>query len=492
MSKEIKSKAEHRSVDGEVVTAEIDKKIQRGREFSAQKAEGANSDDFAFEDERQTLQDPDSILKDVDPNKTLIEDAPQKKFFKRHSKSIIVLSLFALLLAVIWYSRPSLDWQVEKINDLQQEVAYLQEQNQLIQEQLQEQSVAQQELIDNKISEAMQNNDQQGLVDETKLQEVKAELQAQLQNLQSKLANVTASAGEDISSALSEFNSQAESLMPETTAQLKVLEETVQTQFGQFAKELDTLLAFKDKQEAESLAAQSEVEVKEESQPQLAMPSPLNSMRIQQWIIEINTQWMLNDHFKEIRGQLLALEQAASLSDFQYTSQLARLIGQDLSYIQQFETQQLDEAVLKTQNLKEAIVQLQLDNLPNQATVNSGQGGQVEQSQGDTNNLLDKFGQLFSVKKRDEEASFGQVNKLLLNDVLKQRLALLVDRLEWGVSTRSESIIQQSTQDFKDFIKAYYPNNISEFNDLLNPFNNLQFNLKQPLNITRLDQEIER
>ncbi len=484
MSKRIKPNAEHRIVDGDIISSDIDEKIKRGKEFSEQKAAQETTqllDETDLLDEATTINDPDSILNDVDPNETIAEAAKKPRFFKRHISGILWLSLFIVVIAVLFLTRPDTDWQVQKINELQNQVASLKQQNQSfqtqVQEQFQEQMASNRELIAEQVKEVLANTENQPAVTQEEIDQLKQTLAEQIDGLHQQLQALSGAAGEDLNQALAELSAKAATLTPQATEKLNELEASLQQKMNEFSSQLSDLFAFKEEQTV--LSKQPSV---------LKVDAPLSSLQIQQWIIEINTQWVLNGRIAETRQQLFALEQAASLSDFVYTTQLARLIGQDLGYLQQVQKQASDNALPQTTELKQAIARLTVSEVespsPEAPQNSTAEAGAFDQ-------LLMHFNRLITLKKRESDTDVAEVNAILLNDVMKQRLALLVDRLEWGMSTQSKELVLQAVDDIKQFISQHYTNQFSVFNGLLEPFVNIEFVAKQPLAITRLDQSLE-
>ena len=105
--------------------------------------------------------------------------------------------------------------------------------------------------------------------------------------------------------------------------------------------------------------------------------------------------------------------------------------------------------------------------------------------------LIERFSQLITVKKRDEDSEITAVNRLLVNDVMKQRLALMVDRLEWGLETHSKQIVMQAVKDIKSYIQQNFPMSSAEFNGLLEPFVYFKFMSRRNLSIVKLDQAVQ-
>ena len=111
MSKRITPNAEHRIVEGDIVTDGIDEKIKRGRAFSEEKAKEHHVDDveLAADKPLEETNDPESLLKDVDPNAKISEVPSKPSFMKRHLSSIMWLLLFSAVITVLFVTRPDSD-----------------------------------------------------------------------------------------------------------------------------------------------------------------------------------------------------------------------------------------------------------------------------------------------------------------------------------------------------------------------------------------------
>ena len=494
MSKRIKPNAEHRIVDGEIISGSIDEKIERGKAYSQEKQQKMDSGDDSL------LNDDDvNIIGDgIDPQAPISEgidlkedtkDSPKSsKFFTKYRGYVLWLLLFLMVAAVLFFTRPNMDWQVQKINDLQSELAQLKQDNIDLNLRIQKQETDMEQLINAQIAKAVADlsleskENSSSLISQTDLSALEQQVQQQIALLQEKLTSLSGNAASQASQALSQLNEMAndaqDNLEPthEQIEALKNIEAKLQAQINGFGDKLAELFAFK-----------SEQEVLIKQPPLLKLDMPLDSLQIQQWIVEVNTQWILNGRTDETTQQLLALEQAVSLSDFKYTTQLARLIGQDLGYLKQLEDAQLNNPLPDTNALKAAINGLTADNI---AQIDSANINAKPESEG-LNALLERFSQMITVKKRsDDDAT--DVDGLLMNDVLNQRLALLVNRLDWGLQTQSVNAVKQSSNDIKQFIQRHYAKEFSEFNLLLEPFENIEFASKRTLSIMQLDEAIEK
>lgn len=487
MSKRIKPNAEHRIVDGEIITDSIDEKIQRGREYSKEKANKSHSDSPSSSADVNDLGD------DVDPKASIsdgldLPGQPNEKeagFIAKYKSYIVWTLLFIIVILALFITRPNMDWQIERINDLQSELSQLRQENNALEFRLQKQEETLVERIQGEVNQTLSKDENKPIVTQADLATLKAHTQKQLTELQEKLAGLNVQAGQQVEQALTQINDMVQNAQHNfqpTEQQLKALnelEQKLQSQVNELTDQLTVLFEFKTEQQG--LTKQP---------PVLKLDMPLDSLQIQQWIVEINTQWLLNGRVNETEQKLLALEQAASLSNFVYTTQLARLIGKDLGYLKQVQDESLKNPLPDTQAIKEVIKKLTEKNMAAPVVHSVNNKIDVAEESNSLNGLLSKISQMITVKKRSEEGMSSEVDSLLMSDVLLQRLRLLVDRLDWGLQTHSEQTVKQAVADIKQFIQRYYSKEFSEFNLLLEPFDSIQFPRKNSLAVTRLDEAV--
>jgi len=494
MSKRIKPNVEHRIVDGEIIAGSIDEKILRGQTFSQEKAQEhtpensvtltmpADMSNEAIEVESD--QSGTSTSNGDDMKNTEEKVVKKPSFFSRFRNALLWILLFIIVIVMLFITRPNTDWQVQKINDLQSQMSQLKEDNNDLNTRLREQQAHLEQLITDQVQKATQNlavnNSTETASANSDISEFEQKIQTQIDVLHKELSSLSGSAAQQADEALTEINKLADkaqkNLQPSNGEQQQALN-VLQSQMQSIGDKLKELFAFK-----------AEQQILTKNPPVLKLDMPLDSLQIQQWIVELNTQWMLNGRPDQTQQQLLAFEQAVSLSDFKYTTQLARLIGQDLGYLKQIKEDRLRNPLPQTASLKKAINNLTAEQVirDNHATeTNQGSVTSVDA-------LLSRFSDMFTVKKRTENGAMSQVNGLLQNDVLKQRLELLVDRLDWGMQTHSIGTVKQAIADIKTFIKRHYAHDVNEFNLLLEPFMNVEFPTKQNLSIVKLDEAIEQ
>lgn len=462
----VENSAEESQADVEAM-AEIDKKIERGKAYSQAKA-----DEHAGE-EQPTL---DSLAQQSEQNST--------KKSSVWGKLLAWFIAVLVILAMLWYTRPDTDWQIQRINDLQVQVDQL---NAEIEEQQQQLST-----FDTQLNSA----ENKPLLSQADLDGFKTQTEQQIVKMQQALQQLGEQAGASADQAAKQLNELAEEMpktltpSPQTQQKLEQLEQKFANEIQSMANQLGELFDFK--QQAQQQANQAE-----KTEPSLTQPQPgqpLDSLQIQQWIVEINTQWILQGRTASTRQQLLALEQAVNLSSFGYTSQLTRLIGADLRYLQDYQKAVKLDIEKPISELYQAIPNLKKANSKSpqadQTVNNAEQAAASENSTWDK--LMNKFGQMFSLRKRTEEGELTAVESLIMNDVLQQRLALLVERLHWALQMQSETQTEQSIQSIEQFMERYYPDNVEQFAQLLAPFKQVDFVSREALSIMTLDKQVAR
>ncbi len=429
-------------------------------------------------------------------------------FLSRFKWFFMWLIVFAAIAAAVFFTRKDLDWQVQHINDLQTEVAQLNQAQQALESRIdsklketEQRLLAKVEAnletkmgqsVQSHVSQSLASPEHQAIVTQADIDKIQQATQQQLTQLQEKLSALGDQAIQQTqkvllgASDLAETTKQALEPTVETEKALAEIEQKLQTQLSQVSNKLLELFEFKSEQQA--LGNQTV-----ESQP--AEKSSLEQFKY--WVIEMNTQWLLRGNVAETRAQLTALQQAIAVSEIPKTTYLASLIGQDLAYLERYQTQQAQET-LNTHALKQAIQRLSAAHSEpkNRTSVDSATqqqgGGNISNTSETTSNLtldsaVDRLKQTFSglvsIKKRDSEAEITQVESLILQDVLVQRALLLVDRIDWAIVSQSDGLLKQSVQDLQSYIDRTFSADSDKFKALLSPFLAHQFDVRQPLAI---------
>lgn len=207
---------------------------------------------------------------------------------------------------------------------------------------------------------------------------------------------------------------------------------------------------------------------------------------LQQWIMETNTQWLLGASAEATMRKLNSIEEAAVASGFEQVTVLARLIGEDLAYLKSWQ-----ESAAKPLPSLDALLQAVNDIQPPQLTAEQMPKAQVsnqavldtEMVQEETAwvRLMDRLSEVVTIKNRSLTGEPTTVEALLKHDIQKQRLMLLVERMQWSAEKESQQRYLAAIDAVKIFVSVNFANNLSQFEQLLVPFTEYKRNERQAL-----------
>ncbi|WP_373019956.1 hypothetical protein [Thiomicrorhabdus sp.] len=398
------------------------------------------------------------------------------------TKTTVWLISMAIVVAVLFYTRPDQDWQIEHINRLQTQVVQLHETNKLLVDKIEQQ----QKSIDQKIAEVLSRPENQPLVSQGDLNGLKSEVEQEIKTLQQQLQQQLDAIGQQAESKWDALAEKAQQALQPSEADLqglKQFEETVQSKLGQVGEEINKLLDFKKQQESKP---------PETMQP----PKPLNNYQIQQWIVEINTQWLLQGNAAQTQQQLMALEQAIGLSELADKVEVGRIIGEDLRDVAKYSDQVSRQKQQQKQwlaELKALVGQLPRPDLSSKTSVPpiademSANVEKQNESGSKMDDLLHKLSGLVSLKKRETGDELSSVESALQHDVLIQRLYLLIDRLEWALQVRSESDANEALNQISEFVALHFGSQKSEFQAVVDKFGQEALMSRKPLAIVSVN-----
>ncbi|WP_319380487.1 hypothetical protein [Thiomicrorhabdus sp.] len=384
-------------------------------------------------------------------------------FLRRNLKQFLWGGLLIGVAAALVYSRPNNDWEVDHINRLQAQVAALNEQQAQLKTQLQLQETALEEKLKKEVAKAAQNPDNQPLVSQGDLQAIRQTTQEQLDKLQSKLAQLSSQFADALDQAGDAMKPDGEALQG-----FKALENQWQQKLNDMGQEIAKLWEKKPQ------------EVSKEKE------QILTGMQLQEWILAINTQWLLKAEPETTQQQLLALEQAIVFSNPQNSQHLSRLIGEDMAYLKHFGQQETAQ-IPQFQALRDAVKSLHFAPPVQESTVTRENRPDASLETVDQESawqtLLQRFSQLVTIKKREGEDDMSKVESLLMQQVLKQRLLLLVDRLQWAAETGDGTRYHEAVSAIDSYIKQHFPQAEESIRQTMQPLREVAFKQPQPLAI---------
>mgnify|MGYP006274734155 CR=1 FL=1 len=401
----------------------------------------------------------------------------------------LILLLGVLALAYLnWQQTHQQNRQIERINQLQSQVQQLQQAMQSLEtEQSQAQSTlsaaiqAQQE----KLAAVLKDPKQQPAVSQEDLQALEKNVARLRDNLQTQLAQAQAAATQAADKASQQAQARVEAFLDSLEGQsladadidqvAKQAEAQMREQLQQMQEKLSALFSFKAEQEKAAQAPDSTA-----TSP-VSKPLGLTQAQLHQWLVKVNTQWLITGHGAQTRAQLLALEQALAASAYPDKTRLIRILGQDLARLQSQETRSQDQWTSIFAELTEWVNTNVADATQAQTQTDS------QDSASSPNDWADQvwtgLSQLFEVRKRDSDPTLTQVEKQIKADVIQQRGWLLIERMRWAVQTRSAPLLAEARAQMLAFGKTYVPEKQSSLARLLAPLEGVTFAPRQPLKI---------
>ncbi len=175
-----------------------------------------------------------------------------------------------------------------------------------------------------------------------------------------------------------------------------------------------------------------------------------DTMRLQRWILTVNTEWLMSGNVALTRERLHALEQAVQMSDLPDDSKIAllRAIGQDLAMLDAWEKQATTQPA-ELDQLKAWISTLQA---PKAGDKTADKGAQ------DTD-LMARLKGLVAIHRRGEVVP--EADRLLAFDLVKQRALVLVDQLAWAQTTHDPVLDQRTRARLVALFARYLPDQLS-------------------------------
>ena len=225
---------------------------------------------------------------------------------------------------------------------------------------------------------------------------------------------------------------------------------------------------------------------------QSAIESVIPFSTLQQWIMETNTQWLLGASAQATLNKLNAIEQAALASGFAQVNVLSRLIGEDMATLKQWQAPQ-DKALPSLAKLNQAVAELAPPKLASQAEevakpvaektadLNTIGAGEAVAEATAWERLLDRLSAVVTIKNRQVTGEPTTVEALLKHEIQKQRLMLLVVRMQWSAEHESPQQYQSSIAAIESFVAMNFSDSVNQFQVLLQPFKAFQRQERQAL-----------
>lgn len=405
----------------------------------------------------------------------------------------IVLAMTVVFILLIVYTVQQAnnnDWQVERINQLQQELVNLKAQAQALETEQQQQK--------EQVAQALQAPENQPAISQADVDAVKQQMDDFKSSVETTLNDYAEKAKTWGEQAQAQTEKAVDALEPSEAdkqalkEKSQALQAEIETQLQQMGRQLSELFNFKQEQQQRNELMQqkdSELAMQQEMQQeqQATNPTPLTSLQVQQWMVEINTQWMLTGNVAQTKQQLMALEQAIGVSDLPKKMSLVRRIGEDLNQLDsqtKIEQGNYSDSVTKLRTFIQALPQPEANpSVPRETNTASTQPQADTEAMSGWDKLVAKFSELFTVRKRESTQELTQVETLMMHDVLVQRGLLLADRVQWALDSQSAEMLSSTLDQLNEFAVRYFPAQAEQMVEQLAPLRKVQFEVRKPLNI---------
>ncbi|MDX1796407.1 MAG: hypothetical protein R3219_06725 [Hydrogenovibrio sp.] len=390
---------------------------------------------------------------------------------------LFLISVVAMLAYLSWSNNQN-DWQIEHINELQSQMSQLRGSVKTLQT---KQAKLEQALLNRK--DASQAEATPAILAKIEMLD---DLQSQVKALATKLGDMEVRLDAGLSTSVSDASQGTSKAEPVQ----KTAEDDQLTPLRQTMAQLKTQLASLQ-------SAQQALEVKNETLTAKlsAEPKPtteagyrdMTASKIRQWATEINLKWVMQGDVEQTKQTLKALEQVVGLSQLPEKNRLIRQIGEDLNAL----TNQVGSSSLNSarQALKQTKNWLtQLDLAPSVLQEVSHETSDKPETVAEPalsvwQKIEQKLMSLFSIKKRAQGDNLTAVEKLVQQDVLKQRMLLLLDRVEWALVANSQQQLETSRQALADYVQQQLPQESATFKSLFKPVETFRFQSRHSLKI---------
>ena len=356
-------------------------------------------------------------------------------------KTVLSLAIIVGLLVVylLWSGNES-KWQIEHINQLQTAVTEVKQKIKILE--------GKQENLAKTINSSSEDAEANPLI-HVELDELKAKIA----NIKQELSTLKTPLIESDS-----FNVNAQDLQ-----EIQQKQARLEAEFAQFVVASKTTVKKVDEEKNQSLQ-------------DINALSNLSDAQLQQWIMQINNQWLFVGNKPLTEKSLRALLQTVKLSQYSQKDNLISNIHQDLATLKHLKT--TSNAPQQVEEIQAWLADIKLNSVTFQASEKTKDlaNTDVTLSTADTAwiRIQEKFSALFKVQKRESEDSLSQVAKMLEQNIISQRLLLQAEQLSWAMSIHSKPLVEHSINRISSIIKQHatedlpvWQQKVTKLNELL-------------------------
>ncbi len=400
----------------------------------------------------------------------------------------ILLIILVLIILFLLNNQKNIDWQVENINQLQTQTSMLLEDKEhlkLSQSDLEKRLTEQennQEAMQDELILLVDSPHNQPVISQADLDAIRFKLGV----LESELSTLAETYSEQLESFSKELKlSLEQGLAGASSLVAPELRQDLENKITAMGSKISDLFDFKN-QLSESLDKPTDKLVPEIIEIAPPEKTYLSSMRIQQWILEINGQWLIAGNIAQTKQQLLALDKAIGLSNFAEKMTLVRYLGEDFNRLEQaHQNNTAAKLEQKLAGLQDWVLGL---DIKGQSAIEHITTNETLEAVNLTawERLQSALTGLFSIQKRATPESLTLFEQELLAGVIQQRMLLLFDKANWAVKIKSADDLKHASTMIKAMVTEYYVLSTEQKQQLQVKLSTLDVefpNVRQPLKI---------
>ncbi len=367
---------------------------------------------------------------------------------------LITLAIASYALYLAWFNSQD-KWQVESINQLQSNHNLTKQDFSALNENLKQ------------VEAQLNSSNTRALITE-----LERKLNTEVVNLKSKMSEMVLQKPEIQVTSLVETQQE----IP-TSINFK-------KQLGEIKEQQQQLIA-QNQQLQSSLASAEEVkkpeQLKKTNQAEtINSISKLSNKQVQNWVFQINNQWLFENNKSSTLNNLNALQQTISVSDLVYKQSLLARIEQDKQTVTNFSS-----SITTTNNLtdlKKWLINLELSDLKTEPEEKQVPHETNQQTVADK--LQNKLGALFNIRKKESPNDLSNVESELEKRIIKQRMLLQADQLAWAIHSHALQVADYAKNDISSLIKRYAPEQLSAWQSTMASLPSAKQTVKMPLSIS--------
>jgi len=370
---------------------------------------------------------------------------------------LITLAIASYALYLAWFNSQD-KWQVESINQLQSNHNQTKQDISALNENLKQ------------VEAQLNSSNTRALITE-----LEGKLNTEVVNLKSKISEMVLQKPEIQVTSLAETQQETPTSI-NFEKQLDEIKEQQQQLIAQNQQLQSSLASAQKVKKTEQLKKTNQAET-------INSVAKLSNKQVQNWVFQINNQWLFENNKSSTLNNLNALQQTISVSNLSYKQSLLARIEQDKQTVTNFSS-----SITTTNNLtdlKKWLTDLELPDLKIEPKEKQAPHETNQQTVADK--LQNKLGALFNIRKKESPNDLSNVESELEKRIIKQRMLLQADQLAWAIHSHALQVADYAKNDISSLIKRYAPEQLSAWRSTMANLPPAKQTTKMPLSISEVN-----